>query len=63
MPTEALWQRAASGLLPPVLRETAGLVTPFTGANPPSGLMVGYGLVYSAAFVALAIRAFGRRDL
>jgi hypothetical protein len=63
MPTEALWQRAAGGLLPPVLRETAGLLTPFTGANPPSGLVVGYSALYVAACLALGLRAFGGRDL
>jgi ABC-type transport system involved in multi-copper enzyme maturation permease subunit len=63
MPTEALWQRAASGLLPPVLRETAGLVTPFTGANPPSAAIVLYGALYAGVCVLLAARAFDRRDL
>lgn len=63
LPTEALWQRAAAGLLPPILRETAGLFTPFTAANPPSAAMVGYALVYVIVAVALAARAFERRDL
>jgi ABC-type transport system involved in multi-copper enzyme maturation permease subunit len=56
MPTEALWQRAAWEMLPPVLRETLGRTTPFTAANPPSDR-------YAVVALALAVRRFGRRDL
>lgn len=63
MPTEALWQRAAWLLLPPVLRETVGVATPFTSANPPSGLMVAYGIAYAIAATVGAILAFEHRDL
>ncbi len=63
LPTEALWQRAASGLMPPILRETVGMATPFTAANPPSAAMVGYAIVYVVVGVALAAAVFERRDL
>jgi len=63
MPTEVLWQRAAWGLLPPLFRQVEFGFTPFTAANQPSPAMIGYAGLYALAAVALAVRAFSRRDL
>jgi Cu-processing system permease protein len=63
LPTETLWQRAALGLMPPVLRETVGLATPFTAANPPSAAMVAYAVAFAFAALAAAGALFERREL
>jgi Cu-processing system permease protein len=61
MPVEALWRRAAYLLQPPVLGSIK--VSPFYSYSVPSTAMVVYAAVYSAVALALAIRAFTRRDL
>ena len=63
MPTEALWQRAAYESLPGIVRNTVGLVSPFTAANPPSELTVVYSVAYAGLLLAIAIGAFEARDL
>jgi Cu-processing system permease protein len=63
MPTEAVWQRAASELLPPLVRSTIGLISPFTSANPPSDWMLVYAVLYAAVCLLVAVKVFERRDL
>jgi hypothetical protein len=63
MPTEAIWQRTAGQLLPPLLSRSELAVTPFTATNPPSDAMLLYAGLYAVAAVGLAVRAFERRDL
>lgn len=61
LPTEALWKRAAFLMQPPVFQQFGS--TPFAVTSVPSPAMVWYALVYCIAAVALAARAFSRRDL
>jgi Cu-processing system permease protein len=60
MPVEALWRRTAYLLQPPLGQ---GMPTPFSAASVPSAAMVVYAAVYALIALALAVRAFGRRDL
>jgi hypothetical protein len=65
MPSEALWRRAAFEMTAPLVR-ALGSINPFSfgaGSTTPSPLMVGYAALYALAALALAIRAFSRRDL
>lgn len=61
MPTEALWQLAAFHMQPPLMRELQ--LTPFSPASVPNGLMVAWAAGYVCAALAVALAAFGRRDL
>jgi Cu-processing system permease protein len=63
MPSEALWKRAAYLMQPPFLRELGLSTTPFGAASAPSGAMVVYAVIYTAAALGLAIHWFARRDL
>jgi ABC-type transport system involved in multi-copper enzyme maturation permease subunit len=63
IPCEAMWKRAAYLMQPPFLRELGLNSTPFGAASAPSGAMVIYAILYTAAALALAIRWFSRRDL
>ena len=61
MPSESLWRRAAFEMQSPLVG--ALNISPFSNASVPSRLMIGYAGVYLLAFLALAVRRFGRRDL
>lgn len=61
MPSEALWRRAAFEMQSPLA--TAINITPFSGASVPSSAMVSYAGLYTAIFIALAIRRLQMRDL
>ena len=61
MPSEALWQRAASEMQSPVVN-TLG-VSPFAGASVPSAAMVVYAGLFMIAAFSLALRRFSRKDL
>jgi ABC-type transport system involved in multi-copper enzyme maturation permease subunit len=62
IPSEALWRRAAYEMASPVAR-AAGFFSPFSTTSVPSPLMVGYAVLYLALALALAVRAFQKRDL
>jgi Cu-processing system permease protein len=61
MPSEAIWRRAAFEMQTPI----AGSLpfTPFANVSVPSGMMIGYAIVYLLAALGLAIYHFGHRDL
>jgi Cu-processing system permease protein len=61
LPTEAMWRRAAYLMQPPIFQSFSS--TPFGVASLPSPAMVVYTVVYGLVMVALAVRAFSRRDL
>jgi hypothetical protein len=61
MPSEALWQRAAYFMQPPIMRDLH--LTPFSPASLPSGAMVAWAAGYVLVGLALALRWFGRRPL
>lgn len=61
MPSESLWRRAAFEMQSPLVG--ALNISPFSNASVPSPLMIGYAGAYLLAFLALAVRRFGRRDL
>lgn len=61
MPSEALWQRAAYLMQPPLLRNIG--MGPFSFGSYPSNAMVGYSVLYVAVAVLLAAAIFTRRDL
>jgi ABC-type transport system involved in multi-copper enzyme maturation permease subunit len=61
IPSETLWRRAAFEMQSP-LASALGM-SPFGTTSVPSPLMIGYALVYLLAALALAVRAFKRRDL
>jgi Cu-processing system permease protein len=64
MPVETIWRRAAH-----VMQPTSGgfdidaFATPFGAISVPSPAMVAYAVLYAAAALLLAMRAFNRRDL
>jgi ABC-type transport system involved in multi-copper enzyme maturation permease subunit len=60
LPTEALWRRASYLMQPP---DTTFAASPFGALSVPSSAMVVYALLYGAAALALAFRAFNGRDL
>ncbi|HWQ12339.1 MAG TPA: ABC transporter permease subunit [Roseiflexaceae bacterium] len=60
LPVEALWRRAAYLMQPPLANS---IPSPFSVASVPSEAMVAYAALYGLAALALALRAFGRRDL
>lgn len=61
MPSESLWRRAAYEMQSSLMRATN--FSPFSSASVPSGAMIGYATVYAALALALAVRAFSKRDL
>ncbi|MFL5732299.1 MAG: ABC transporter permease subunit [Chloroflexia bacterium] len=66
MPVESLWSLAAYLLEPPLVHDLpSGLrVSPLLGiASVPSANMVIYAVAYAGVMLALAVRAFSRRDL
>jgi hypothetical protein len=60
LPVEALWRRAAYLMQAPIMQ---GVPTPFMTTSVPSQAMVVYAALYAAVALALAMRAFTRRDL
>ena len=61
MPSEALWQRAAWMMQPPLMRDLH--LTPFSPASLPSGAMVAWAGGYVLAAIAFAVVSFRRRPL
>ncbi len=61
MPSESMWRLAASDLQGPVIGAFGR--SPFSVASVPSPWMVAYATVYLLVALALALRAFSRRDL
>lgn len=61
LPTEALWRRAAFLMQPPLFQDFGS--TPFAVVSVPSTAMVVYAACYGILMLALAVRAFQRRDL
>lgn len=61
MPSEALWQRAAYFMQPPLMRDLH--LTPFSPASLPSVAMVVWAAGYVVVALAFALRWFGRRAL
>jgi ABC-2 type transport system permease protein len=62
LPSEALWKRAAFEMRSPIV-DVLGF-SPFTsGTSVPSGLMVGYAVVYAVVALIWALWSFSRRDL
>ena len=61
MPTEALWQRAAYMMQPPIMRDLH--LTPFSPASLPSDAMVLWAAGYVVVALVLALRSFRRRPL
>lgn len=61
MPTEALWQRAAHFMQPPIMAQLAS--TPFSPASVPSVAMVWWAVGWAVAALGLGLAAFRRRPL
>jgi ABC-type transport system involved in multi-copper enzyme maturation permease subunit len=61
MPSEALWQRAAWFMQPPIMRDLH--LSPFSPASLPSEAMVWWAGGYVVLTLALALRWFRRRPL
>lgn len=61
LPSEALWRRAAFEMQSP-LANAMGM-TPFSSNSTPSTLMIAYAGLYLLVALALALRAFQKRDL
>jgi ABC-type transport system involved in multi-copper enzyme maturation permease subunit len=61
MPSEALWQRAAYFMQPPLMRDLH--LTPFSPASLPSGAMVVWAAGYVVAALGFALYSFRRRPL
>jgi ABC-2 type transport system permease protein len=61
MPSEALWRRASYEMQSSVTRSMQ--FTPFSSSSAPSGMMVGYALLYLLAVMAIALYNFSERDL
>ena len=62
MPSESLWRR--SGFLRCKSPLVGALnISPFSNASVPSRLMIGYAGISLLAFLMLAVRRFGGRDL
>lgn len=61
MPSESLWQLAASQMQPSILRELGG--SPFSPVSVPSAAMVWWAVGYILVALALGVRAFHRRAL
>lgn len=61
MPSEALWQMAASQMQPPIIRELGN--SPFSPFSVASPAMVWWAAGYVLVVLAIGLRAFGRRAL
>lgn len=61
MPTEALWQRAAHFMQPPIMSQLAA--TPFSPASIPSQAIVWWAVGWAGAALGLGIACFRRRAL
>lgn len=61
MPSESLWQLAASLMQSPVMRDLH--VTPFSPASTPSAAMVAWAVAYLLVVLAAGLRWFRRRPL
>ena len=61
MPSESLWQLAATQMQPTILRELGG--SPFSPVSVPSAAMVWWAVGYVLVALALGVRAFHRRAL
>jgi hypothetical protein len=61
MPSEAMWQLAASQMQPGIMRELG--VSPFSGLSVPSAAMVAWAAGYIVVTLALGLRAFAKRPL
>ncbi len=63
LPTEALFRRAAYEMTSPLVRAMGISTGPTFVISVPSPAMAVYAAIYLAAFLALAVRQFSRRDL
>jgi Cu-processing system permease protein len=67
VPSDALWRGASAALSSPAFLAAAGTAgeqgLPFTGVNLPSAALLTWSLLYVPVLLALAVRAFTRRDL
>lgn len=61
MPTESLWQLAASEMQPRIMSQLH--LTPFSPASVPSPAMVAWAGGWALALLLLALRTFGKRPL
>jgi ABC-type transport system involved in multi-copper enzyme maturation permease subunit len=61
MPSDALWQLAASHMQPSILRDLGA--SPFSPVSVPTPAMVVWAIAYIAATLMLGVRWFGRRTL
>lgn len=61
MPSEAIWQMAASQMQPPILRELGD--SPFSPFSVASPAMIWWAAGYIVVVLAIGVRAFGRRAL
>jgi Cu-processing system permease protein len=61
MPSESMWQLAASQMQPSILRDLGN--TPFSPVSVPSSAMVWWAIGYVVVVLLIATRAFGRRPL
>lgn len=61
MPSEAMWQLAASHMQPTLMRELGA--SPFSPLSVPSTAMVWWSLGYVVAVLAIGLRAFQKRPL
>lgn len=61
MPSESMWQLAASNMQPALMREMH--MTPFSPASLPSPAMVMWAAGYALVLVLIAVRSFARRGL
>lgn len=63
MPVEALWRLSANLMSPALFSADKRLGLMFGATSVPSGMMVAYAVAYALVVLALAVRAFSRRDL
>ena len=61
LPSEALWNKAASVLTSPLMNMVG--ISPFVSASEPSTVMLAYAGLYLLVLIALAVWRFGTRDL
>jgi ABC-type transport system involved in multi-copper enzyme maturation permease subunit len=61
MPSESMWQLAASQMQPSILRDLGA--SPFSPVSVPSVAMVWWAVGYVVVALAVGVRSFGRRPL